>query len=156
MDNNILADRLKSKRKELGLTQKDLAQNLNVALSVIAGAETKRGISKNLATKLAEYFKTDINYWINENAESDFIRESILFETTNTVLKGLIDSKKLTSDNVDNLLGDKKLDDDTEEELRKLILRSFRFEVKLMLKRMNRKKKARITSFLLFSLMILI
>lgn len=141
MNNKILADRLKSKRKDFGITQKDLAEKLNIAHSVIAGAETKRGISKNLAAKLAEYFQTDIDYWLNENADEDFIKESILFETTSTVLKRLIDNKELTADNIDKILGSKELDDKDAEEMRQLVLRSFRFEAKLMLKKSEQKKE---------------
>lgn len=62
LDNSI-TERLKNARNAKGLTQVQLAKKLGVAKSVIAGAETKRGISKSLAVKLADFFNTDIDYW---------------------------------------------------------------------------------------------
>lgn len=129
MDNNILANRLKNMRKERKITQIELAEQLGVAKSVIAGAETKRGISKNLATKLAEFFNTDIDYWINEDSEKDFIKEVELFETTKTVVERLVEENILTSENLDSM------DDDIKE----LIMQSIKFDIKVALKKKEQK-----------------
>lgn len=109
MDNKILSERLKNTRKEHKLTQIQLADKLGVAKSVIAGAETKRGISKTLAAKLADFFNTDMNYWINENAEKEFIKEMDFLETTKTVIKRLLDEKVITLDNLDDIEKDKDI-----------------------------------------------
>lgn len=42
MNNNILADRLKSKRKEFGITRKELAKNLDVAHNVVDDSNLNR------------------------------------------------------------------------------------------------------------------
>lgn len=125
MNNKILSERLKSKRKEMKITQKELADILEVAPSVIAGAETKRGISKSLASKLSVYFNTDIEFWINDDAENDFYKEVELFETTKTVVNRLIDENILTLNNLD------KFDNDIKE----LILQSIKFDIKVALKK---------------------
>ncbi|OOM17154.1 helix-turn-helix protein [Clostridium saccharobutylicum] len=127
MNNNILADRLKNMRKENGITQIELAKRLGVAKSVIAGAETKRGISKNLASKLAEFFETDIEYWINENADKEFIKEMPFLETTKNVMQRLINEKVLTLDTLDLIEND--------EDINKLILQSLKFDAKIALKK---------------------
>ena len=125
MTNNKLGKRLKATRVENKLTQTQLATNIGVTLSVIAGAETKRGISKSLASKLAEYFKTDINFWINEDAENEFIEQHELLETTKLVVQRLIDEELLTNDNIESM--DKDIYD--------LIFQSFKFDIKVALKK---------------------
>ncbi|MZK53327.1 helix-turn-helix domain-containing protein [Clostridium beijerinckii] len=109
MDNKILAERLKNIRKEHRLTQTQLAEKLEVAKSVIAGAETKRGISKTLASKLAEFFETDVDYWINENADKEFVKEMKFLEMTRVSLKRLLDEKIITLDNLDDITNDKDI-----------------------------------------------
>lgn len=109
MDNKILAERLKNIRKEHRLTQTQLAEKLGVAKSVIAGAETKRGISKTLASKLAEFFETDVDYWINENADKEFVKEMKFLEMTRVSLKRLLDEKIITLDNLDDITNDKDI-----------------------------------------------
>lgn len=118
MNNGILSRRLKEERKKRNLTQKQLADSLGVALSVIAGAETKRGISKSLASKLAEFFDTSIDYWINENAEEE------LFEMTKTVVFRFIDEGVLNSETA---LEDK--------EIMNLIIQAIKFDITVLLKK---------------------
>lgn len=128
-DNNILAQRLKSKRKEFKLTQKKLAEELGVATSVIAGAETKRGISKSLAQKLADYFNTDIEYWLNENAENELIDNLKIFEVTTKLLNKLIE-EELLIDDISEL----------DSSNRELLMDSFEFDVKVFLKKQKKKR----------------
>ena len=90
MNNKVISERLKKMRKEKGLTKKELAKRLGVALSVISGAETKTGVSKSLAMKLSNFFNTSLDYWINENAELEFIQNHDMFETTRNVVERLI------------------------------------------------------------------
>lgn len=125
MDNNVLAERLKNKRKEFKLTQKELAKKLEVAPSVISGAETKRGISKSLASKLSDFFKTDIDYWINENAEEEFVKNVSLFETTINVLRAFIRENLLIDGNIE------KLDTESKE----LLMQAFKFDTKVFWKK---------------------
>ena len=128
-DNNILAKRLKAKRKEFKLTQKKLAEELGVATSVIAGAETKRGISKSLAQKLADYFNTDIEYWLNENAENELIDNLKIFEVTTKLLNKLIE-EELLIDDISEL----------DSSNRELLMDSFEFDVKVFLKKQKKKR----------------
>lgn len=124
MNNGILSRRLKEERKKRNLTQKQLADSLGVALSVIAGAETKRGISKSLASKLAEFFDTSIDYWINENAEEEFVKQAELFEMTKTVVFRFIDEGVLNSETA---LEDK--------EIMNLIIQAIKFDITVLLKK---------------------
>lgn len=85
MINQVISARLKNFRKDRGMTQKQLASKLEVALSVIAGAETKRGVSKNLAIKLAQFSGISVEYWLNPDSK--------MYNTQNSkkVLQKLID-----------------------------------------------------------------
>lgn len=125
MNNKILANRLKEMRKEKGLTQVQLSKELGVALSVISGAETKTGISKNLALKLSKFFNTSLDYWINENSELEFIQEHDLFETTRSVVERLIKENIINSNNID----------DIDEETLDLLLKALVFDIKVQLKK---------------------
>lgn len=127
MDNKILAERLKNKRKEYKITQIKLAEEIGVAPSVIAGAETKRGISKSLASKLADFFNTDINYWINENSTNEFIKEADFLEITKTVMRRLLNEKTLTLENLTDIQEDK--------DINKLIIQALILDAKIDLKK---------------------
>lgn len=127
MNNNVLAERLKNMRKKMKITQVELSEKLGVAKSVIAGAETKRGISKSLASKLATFFNTDIDYWINENEEEDFIKEMDFLGTTKTVMRRLIDENVLTLSNLESIKND--------EEIYRLIVHSLILDTKIELKK---------------------
>ena len=125
MTNNVLGRRLKEKRKEHKLTQQQLADKLEVTLSVVSGAETKRGISKSLALKLSNVFDTDVGYWLNEDAEKEFIEQCEPLEMTKTVVKRLLDEKILTICNIDDM------ESDTQE----LLLQALKFDMKIFLKK---------------------
>lgn len=124
MTNKIISDRLKKARLEKNLTQKELADNLDVALSVIAGAETKRGISKTLAIKLAKFFKTDEGYWLNPNAEKEFIKNSKGLETLEEVFIRLIKEDLI-----------QKADDINKKEIRELVNQAERLELEILLRK---------------------
>jgi transcriptional regulator with XRE-family HTH domain len=127
MDNNILGERLKNIRKEHKLTQTQLAKKLGVAGSVIAGAETKRGISKTLASKLAEFFETDVNYWLNENTNNEFIKEMPFLKSAENVMERLINEKVLTLDNLDII--------EKDAEIHKLIIQALKLDAKIAIKK---------------------
>lgn len=101
---SITGDRIKDLRKQQGLTQMQLAEKLGCAVSVIGGAESgKRGISKKLASKLANFFETNIDYWFDDNAELEFIKNSKEFEHTSLIIKSLINNKTINSKNIHNI-----------------------------------------------------
>lgn len=63
------ADKLKSLRRQRGLTQMALAQATNVSLGVIADVESgRRNPSKNMARILATYFGVPLDAFIIESA----------------------------------------------------------------------------------------
>ena len=122
MVSNIIGNRIKKCREGVGLTQVQLAKKLGVSPSVISGAESKRGCSKNLAIKLSQFFNKPLDFFINKS-EEQFIKEKKLFETTEMVLEKLYE---------ENILKDiDKLDDETEA----LIEKSFWFDVKLFIEK---------------------
>ena len=122
MVSNIIGNRIKKCREGVGLTQVQLAKKLGVSPSVISGAESKRGCSKNLAIKLSQFFNKPLDFFINKS-EEQFIKEKKLFETTEMVLDKLYE---------ENILKDiDKLDDETKA----LIEKSFWFDVKLFIEK---------------------
>lgn len=125
MNNNIIAERLKKAREKKDLTQQQLATLLNVAKSVISGAETKRGISKSLATKLAKYFNTNVEYWINPNAEEEAIKLHNGLETLDIALDRLIEEGLIKKP--DDIRKDKEIMD--------IILKGVELEIEIKLKK---------------------
>ena len=121
---NTLGLRLKSMRENSHLTQKELAEALGVATSVIAGAETKRGISKKLAKRLAEYFNTSIEYWIDSEAEKELIESSEELELTHIAVNRLIKEGMIKYETFIN-----------DEEIMDMITNSLIFDIKLLLKK---------------------
>lgn len=64
------AEKLKSLRKERGLTQMKLAATTNLSLGVIADIESgRRDPSKEVAKRLADYFGVPIQAFIVEDEE---------------------------------------------------------------------------------------
>lgn len=116
--------RLKSMRESCHLTQKELAEALGVATSVIAGAETKRGISKKLAKRLAEYFNTSIEYWIDSEAEKELIESSEELELTHIAVNRLIKEGMIKDETFIN-----------DEEIMDMITKSLIFDIKVLLKK---------------------
>ena len=138
MNNSILSQRLKCERKKYNLTQKELAKALNIASSVIAGAETKRGISKGLAKKLAAFFKTDIEYWINENSEKELTTDYVAFETVQAVVYSMCKNNLLSTSNIDKILNGSNLSPD-EIKIHQLITNTFKFDMEMFLKKLEKK-----------------
>ena len=125
MVSNIIGNRIKKCRESVGLTQVQLAKKLGVSASVVSGAESKRGCSKNLAIKLSQFFNKPLDFFINKS-EEQFIKDKRLFETTEMVLDKLY---------AENILKDiDKLDDETKA----LIEKSFWFDVKLFIEKKDR------------------
>ena len=85
-----IGNKLKSLRKEEGLTQKDLALKLGTVQSVIGDMEyDRRPPSKLLAQKLAAYFKTTIEYWLNEDAVNNYAKTRDDLASTRQVIEML-------------------------------------------------------------------
>lgn len=64
------AEKIKSLRKERGMTQMQLAAATNISLAVIAGVESgRRTPSKEMARRLAEYFRVPVDVFIFEKCE---------------------------------------------------------------------------------------
>lgn len=122
MVSNIIGNRIKKCREGVGLTQVQLAKKLGVSPSVISGAESKRGCSKNLAIKLSQFFNKPLDFFINKS-EEQFIKEKKLFETTEMVLD------KLYEENIFNDI------DTLDDETKALIEKSFWFDVKLFIEK---------------------
>ena len=122
MVSNIIGNRIKKCREGVGLTQVQLAKKLGVSPSVISGAESKRGCSKNLAIKLSQFFNKPLDFFINKS-EEQFIKEKKLFETTEMVLN------KLYEENIFNDI------DTLDDETKALIEKSFWFDVKLFIEK---------------------
>ena len=125
MVSNIIGNRIKKCREGVGLTQVQLAKKLGVSPSVISGAESKRGCSKNLAIKLSQFFNKPLDFFINKS-EEQFIKEKKLFETTEMVLDKLYEENILN--NIDTL----------DDETKALIEKSFWFDVKLFIEKKDR------------------
>lgn len=99
-----LSDKLKAARKKKGLTQKKLAENLGVVLSVIGDTESgRRNPSKVTALKLAEYFNTPVEYWLNEKETTEidtYFSNRNKNKMFNHVLKTLVDSGEITNEEI--------------------------------------------------------
>ena len=71
------AEKIKSLRKERGLTQLQLAQASNISLAVIAGVESgRRNPSKEMAKRLSSFFGVPIQAFIFEDATTDAPQQS--------------------------------------------------------------------------------
>ncbi|URZ04093.1 helix-turn-helix domain-containing protein [Clostridium felsineum] len=123
MNNKLISERLKDARAKRGISQRELANRIGVTKSVISGAESKRGVSKNLAIKLATFFKTSVAYWLNENAEEEFIQSYTGLETLETVLDKLISEGIIISP--EDIRKDEKLLD--------ILLQGLELEIKIRL-----------------------
>ena len=63
------AEKIKTLRKEKGMTQMQLSAATNVSLAVIAGVESgRRNPSKEVAKRLADYFNVPLQTFILEDA----------------------------------------------------------------------------------------
>lgn len=73
------ADKLKQARVNAGLTQEELALQLGVTCRTLQNYESGSVYPKKreLYSKLATYFNTDINYWLSETSEIQVTNKSI-------------------------------------------------------------------------------
>ncbi|WP_297436965.1 helix-turn-helix domain-containing protein [uncultured Clostridium sp.] len=68
--NKVFAERLKKCRLNVNFTQTALAKELKCATGVIGDIERgARTPSKNMAVKLADFFDTNVTYWLNAEEE---------------------------------------------------------------------------------------
>lgn len=97
---NIFSERLKLLRKEKKISQIELAKAIGVGAGVIGDLERgQRNPSKKVAEKLALFFDTDKNFWLNttENFEDTkfvFLRDSLLALKKNDAIKNLSDLRE--------------------------------------------------------------
>lgn len=85
-----ISEKLKYLRSVKKLTQKELAKNLGTATSVIGDIEIGRRVpSKNIAMKLAKYFNTTIESWIDDREIEKYLLERGKFSATEEVIKTL-------------------------------------------------------------------
>lgn len=85
-----LSEKLKKSRDEKGLKQKELAEKLDVSLSVIGDIEYgRRPPSKKMAQKLAQFFNTPIHYWQDEEESNNYITNKDEFEYLKKAICGL-------------------------------------------------------------------
>jgi len=80
-------------RKELGLSQTDLANQLNTSVSVVSRYELdKMTPSVDTAKKLAQLLNTSVGYLLGENNDSELFKNP-------DMLKRFQDISKLSDDN---------------------------------------------------------
>lgn len=85
---HIFAERMKEKRLEHGLSQVDLAREIGCGKSIIGEIERgKRNISKKMAFTLANYFDTDILYWLQEDIEEKRFKSESTLKTLSDTLQ---------------------------------------------------------------------
>ena len=105
------AIKLKKARQERNLTQKELAEKIEVATGVIGDIERgSRNPSQNVAIKLSNFFNTDISYWTQEDKvlNTQEIQEKLDliykvcsgldFVTTRSLIKDMINKGIITKE----------------------------------------------------------
>ncbi|MCY8315810.1 helix-turn-helix domain-containing protein [Bacillus spizizenii] len=112
--NNLVGEKIKKLRKEKGLTQKSVAEKLNITDSYLSKIEKGQPPSLTLLNKFAEFFNVDRSYF--------FIDESELNNFSETE-KELIFEPDLSLENVKEKFNFFKLDDKeiTDDELKFMI-----------------------------------
>ena len=86
-----MSDRIKSKRKEVGLTQEELAQKLGLQKSAIAKYENGRvkNIKRSTIAKMSEIFDCSPTYLMDLDSATDKYIENVF---TNDNLENIIDN----------------------------------------------------------------
>lgn len=98
----VISNRLKASRREKGLTQKQLAEQIDVALSIIGDIESGRRVaSKNTAQKLAKHFNTPVEYWFDEKSTDDYFLSRENYAALDQVIKSLIKSGRIKTPELD-------------------------------------------------------
>lgn len=102
-----IGEKLKKARKERDITQTELAKVLGTVQSIITDIERgRRTPSKAIAMKLAEYFNTNAEYWLDEKAEMQYIQSRPNLEMTLKAIEVLRDKHYI----VDGVPNDKAWD----------------------------------------------
>ncbi|MCX7884730.1 MAG: helix-turn-helix domain-containing protein [Caloramator sp.] len=92
----IISERLKKIRTENGLTQKELAEKIGVALSVIGDIESnRRPPSKKTALKLSQFFNTPLEMWIDESDITEYRNKRGKYAMLDEVISKLIKSNMI-------------------------------------------------------------
>jgi len=90
-----LSDKIKKYRKENNLTQKELSNKLGIARSTLSDIESERiNGSIKFITKLSDYTKLPVNYWLDETVEKDYKT----YEALDILIDTLIDSGHIKED----------------------------------------------------------
>ncbi|MDT8717817.1 helix-turn-helix transcriptional regulator [Clostridium sp. 19966] len=98
----VISKRLKDSRKQKGLTQKQLADNINVALSVIGDIESGRRVaSKSTAQKLSEFFQTSVEYWFDEKSTKGYFSRREKYTALDNVIQSLIKNGRIKTPELD-------------------------------------------------------
>lgn len=88
-----MPERLKDLRSKHNLTQKELAAEIGVALSVIGDIESgRRPPSKKTALKLSRYFQTPIEIWLNESETKEYLFKREKFAMLDKVITRLMEN----------------------------------------------------------------
>lgn len=100
-------EKLRQSRIQLGLTQEELSLKLGVTCRTLQNYESGNVYPKKreIYTRLAEFFRTDTNYWLSES-EDDNAPEGV---TEHRKTYGL--ASQVSSFFEDNLLTEDELDD---------------------------------------------
>lgn len=100
-------EKLRQARIQLGLTQEELSLNLGVTCRTLQNYESGNVYPKKreIYTRLAEFFSTDINYWLSESEDDNAPEDRIEHKKS----YGL--ASKVSSFFEDNSLTEEELDD---------------------------------------------
>lgn len=97
---NVFSERLRSLRKGKNISQVELAKAIGVGAGVIGDLERgQRNPSKRVAEKLALFFATDKNFWLNTTENFDdtkfvFLRDSLLALKKSGSIKSISDLRE--------------------------------------------------------------
>jgi len=103
----MLAERLKSLRKEKNITQKKLSDEINVSASTIGLYEQGRRTPDNeTLTKIADYFEVTTDYLLGRTNQKYFSQdETIAFHAKGEISEA---DQKMVRDLIDRLVKDHK------------------------------------------------
>lgn len=119
--NKIFSERLRTLRKEHHLSQIELAKAIDVGSGVIGDLERgQRAPSRRVAGKLAAFFDTEIDFWLDVNAELKKLEKEKKFTFLNESLMALKKSGRI-----------KNFNDLREEKNLEMILKLIAYELEL-------------------------
>jgi len=102
-------EKLKQQRAKAGLTQEELSLQLGVTCRTLQNYESGSVYPKKreLYTRLAEFFNTDVNYWLTETQESPGTEKSIRREDVQGLaskVSSLFSDDDLTEEDLDDFM----------------------------------------------------